>query len=233
MATSGVATWCRQHGLQIAQSIATYMLLSYMSVFRASIQRMKLEIISLLPSNTAGGITIYIECTAMPIPRQPMLDSRRAMFTHYISYVNVFHVSGAASQSPTPSIPWSSVCLTTCSCGFSTSWRHTNGLTSTMESAYLCLLNRMLHKKISQLKKFFNAMGKRWRTWASTSLELYHGLYEVEALLSFPYRFIQLWADRHCQNSVYMLDIKLTIMQHWATWRALCVIFHPPKMFSY
>jgi hypothetical protein len=72
MATSGIANWLEQHSLQIALSIATYIISSGMSVFDASVQRMNLEIMSLLTSNTPGRITTYIERSAMQTPRQPM-----------------------------------------------------------------------------------------------------------------------------------------------------------------
>jgi len=61
MATSGIANWFSQHGLQIALSKATYIISSGMSVFGATVQRTKLDIMSLLSSNTLGGITTYIE----------------------------------------------------------------------------------------------------------------------------------------------------------------------------
>jgi hypothetical protein len=42
-----------------------------------------LEIIRLMTSSTPVGITIYIECSAMPSTRQPMLNSCQAMFTEH------------------------------------------------------------------------------------------------------------------------------------------------------
>jgi len=80
-ATLGVANWFKQHGLQIALCIATYIISSDISLFGVSVQRTNLQIMSLLPSNTPGWITTYIERSAMPTPRQPMLNSRCAMFT--------------------------------------------------------------------------------------------------------------------------------------------------------
>ena len=70
-ATSGVGNRCYQHGLQIAQSIVTNISSSGMSASVLSVQRSNLEIMSLLTSNTPGGIATYIECSAMPTPRQP------------------------------------------------------------------------------------------------------------------------------------------------------------------
>jgi len=81
MATSGGANRFSQHGLQIALSIATYIISSGMSDFGGSVQRTNLEIMSLLTSNTPGWITTYIERSAMPTPGQPMLNSRRTLFT--------------------------------------------------------------------------------------------------------------------------------------------------------
>jgi hypothetical protein len=57
MATSGVATRFYHHGLHIALSLATNIILSDMSVFGANVQRMNFKIMSLLTSNTRGGIT--------------------------------------------------------------------------------------------------------------------------------------------------------------------------------
>ena len=48
---------------------------------------------SLLTSNTPGGITTYIERSAMPTPRQPMPNSRRAMFTEDWMCFNIFPIS--------------------------------------------------------------------------------------------------------------------------------------------
>jgi len=147
----------------MALSIATYIISSGMSVFGASVQRTNLEIMSLLTSNTPGGITTYIERSAMPTPRQPMPNSRRAMFTEDSTCFDIFPVSWETSLSPTSSIQCRSACLITSRSGFSNSWRRTNGSTSTMQSGYPCLLTTTSHQKISHMKKFLNAMGRRWR----------------------------------------------------------------------
>jgi len=172
MATSGVANRFYQHRLQIAQSIVTYIITSDMSVFGASVQRTNLEIMCILTSNTPGGITTYIERSAMPTPRQPMPNCRRAMFTEDSTCFDTFPVLCATSLSPTSSIQWRSACLTTSRSGFSTSWRRTNGLTNTMQSGYPCLLTRTSHQKISHMRKSLNGMGRRWRKWVSTCLVL-------------------------------------------------------------
>jgi hypothetical protein len=52
-----------------------------MSVFGANVQRTNLEIMCILTRNTPGGITTYVERSAMPTPRQQMPNSPRAMFT--------------------------------------------------------------------------------------------------------------------------------------------------------
>jgi hypothetical protein len=57
MATAGIANRFQQHGLQNAQSIATYIISSGMSAFGATVQKTKLEIMSLPTSNTPGRIT--------------------------------------------------------------------------------------------------------------------------------------------------------------------------------
>jgi hypothetical protein len=93
IATSGVVNRFKQHGLQIAQSTANYIFSSGMSVFDASVQRTNLEIISLLTSNTPGLLTTYIEHSAMPTPRQPMPNSRRATFTKDSICFDIFPVS--------------------------------------------------------------------------------------------------------------------------------------------
>jgi hypothetical protein len=90
MATSGVANRFYHHDLQIALSIATYIISSGMSVFGASVQRTNMEIMFLLTSNTPGGMTTYIEHSAMPTPRQPMLNSRRAMATEDSTGFDIF-----------------------------------------------------------------------------------------------------------------------------------------------
>jgi len=172
MATSGIANRFWQHGLQIALSIATYIISSAMSVFGAIVQRTNLEIISLLTSNTPDGITTYIERSVMPTARQPMPNSRHAMFTEDSTCFDIFPASWATSLSPTCSIQCRSACLTSSRSGFSTSWRGTNGSTSKMQSGYPCLLTTTSNQKISHMKKFLNGIGSRWRKWAGTCLEL-------------------------------------------------------------
>ena len=81
-----------QHGMQIAQSIATDIIWSGMLVFDANVQRMNLEIMSLLTSNTTSGITTYIERSAMPTPRQPMANTRPIMFTEDSTCFDLFLV---------------------------------------------------------------------------------------------------------------------------------------------
>jgi len=93
MATSGVANLFEQHGLQIAQSIATYIISSGMSVVGTSVQRTNFEIMSLLTSNTPGGITTFLEPTAMPTPRQPMPNSHHAVSTEDSPCFDLFPVS--------------------------------------------------------------------------------------------------------------------------------------------
>jgi hypothetical protein len=92
MATSGVANQFQQHGLQITQSIATYIISSDMSVFGVYVQSTNMEIMSLLPSNSPGGITTYIEHSAMPTPRQPIPNSRHAMLTEDSTCFDIFPV---------------------------------------------------------------------------------------------------------------------------------------------
>jgi len=65
MATSGVANQFQLHGLHIALSIVTYIISSGMSLFGLSVQRTNKETMPFLISNTAGGITTQIECSAM------------------------------------------------------------------------------------------------------------------------------------------------------------------------
>ena len=97
MTTSGVANRFQQHGLPIALSKATYIILSSMSVFGASVRRTNLKIMSHLTSNTAGGITTYIERSAKPTRRQPMPDSGRARSTEDSVCFDIFPVSCATS----------------------------------------------------------------------------------------------------------------------------------------
>jgi hypothetical protein len=81
MVTSGVTNQFCQHGLQIGLSIATYIILSSMLASGVSVQRTNLVIMSLLTSNTHGGITTYKDCSEMPTPRPRMPNISRAMFT--------------------------------------------------------------------------------------------------------------------------------------------------------
>jgi hypothetical protein len=92
MATSGVGNRFYKHGMQITLSIATYIILSDMSVFGGNVLRTNLEIMCILTSNTPSGITTYIERSAMPTPRQWMLNSRRAMFTEDSTCFDTFPV---------------------------------------------------------------------------------------------------------------------------------------------
>jgi len=61
--------------------------------FGVSVQRTNLEIMSLLTSNTPGGITTYIERSAMPTPMQPMPNSHRAMSAEDSTCFDKFPVS--------------------------------------------------------------------------------------------------------------------------------------------
>ena len=172
MASPGVALRIYQQGFQVALSIATYIISRGRSVLCASIQRTNLEIMPLLASNTPGGIITCIERSAMPTPRQPMLNSRRAIFSEDLTCFNIFPVLWASSLCSTFSIPCRLVCLTTSRCGLSASWRRTNGSTSPTQSGYLCLHTTTSHQYISHMKKFLNEMGRRWRKWAGTWMEL-------------------------------------------------------------
>jgi len=120
-----------------------------MSVFGASVHRTNLEIISLLTSNTPGGITTFIERSVMPTPRQPIRNSHRAMFSEDWTCFDIFCVSWAISRSPTSSIPCRLPCLTTSRCWLSTSWRRTTGSMSTMECGYPCPVTMTSHQKLS------------------------------------------------------------------------------------
>jgi len=132
----------------------------------------KLEIRCILTSNTPGGITTFIERSAMPTPMQPMPTSRRAMFTEDSMCFDTFPVLWLTSLSPTSSTQCRSACCTTSRGGFSTSWRVTNGATSTMQSGYPCLLPTTSHQTISHMRKFLNGLGRRWRNWVGTCMEL-------------------------------------------------------------
>ena len=140
--------------------------------FSCECPRTNLEVMSLLQSNTPGRITTYIGCSAMPTPRQPMPNSRCTMSTKDSTCINIYPVLWATSRSQTSSIQCRSVCWATSRSGFSTSGRYTNGSTSTMQSGYPCLPTRTSHQKISHMRKFLSGLGRRWRKWAGTCLEL-------------------------------------------------------------
>ena len=79
--------------MQIAKSIATYIIPSDMSVVGTSVQSPKLDTMSLLTSNNSGGNTTYPERSAMPTPRQPMPNFLRAMYTKDSIYFDIFPAS--------------------------------------------------------------------------------------------------------------------------------------------
>ena len=81
MAPSGIANQFQQDGLQIAQSRATHIISSGVSVSGARVQRSHLKIMSLLTSNTPGGITTYIAPSSMATPMLLMPKSHHSMFT--------------------------------------------------------------------------------------------------------------------------------------------------------
>ena len=136
------------------------------------VQRTTLQIMCILTSNTPSWITTYIECSAMPTPRRPMQNSHRARFTEDSMCFDIFLVLWATSLSPTFSIECRSACLITSRSGFSTLWRRTNGSTSTMHCYYPHLHTMTSYHKISHMRKFLNGMGRRWKKWAGTCLEL-------------------------------------------------------------
>jgi len=140
MATPGVDNKFYQHDLQIAQSIVTYIIPTTMSVFGVSVQRTNLAIMSLLASNTPGGITTCTECLVMPAPRQLMPNSDHGLSTEGSTRFDIFPPSWVTSHSQTCSIQCRSPCLTTSRSGLYTSWRWMNGLTSTVQCSYPCLL---------------------------------------------------------------------------------------------
>jgi hypothetical protein len=76
--------------MRIALRIATNIILRGMSVVGASVQTTNLETMSLLKSNTPSGITIEIESSAIPTPRQPMPNSHRAMSTENVKCLDIF-----------------------------------------------------------------------------------------------------------------------------------------------
>jgi len=172
MAKSGVANWFEQHGIQITQSMATYIISSSMSVFGVSVQRTDLDIKSLLASITPGVITTYIERSAMATRRQPIPNSRRDMLTEDSMCCDIFAVLWVTSRRQTSSIQGRSACLTTSRSGFSTSWAGTKGSASTMQSGYPCLLTITSLQSVTKMRKFLIELGRRWRKWAGIYLEL-------------------------------------------------------------
>jgi hypothetical protein len=90
MASSGVANGFEQHPLQIGLNITTYIILSIMSVFGASVQRPNLVIMSFLTRNTPGRITTYFNRSTMPKPRWPKLITHCAMFTDVSTCLDIF-----------------------------------------------------------------------------------------------------------------------------------------------
>jgi hypothetical protein len=171
MATSGVGNWFWQHRLQIATSIAPYIISNGMSVFGSSDQSTNLENLCLLTNNTPVGIKSYIECSTMSSPSQPMPNSDRTMFTNDSTCFDLFPLMWPTSRSPTSSTKCRSACLTISWCKFFTLWRHTNSSTSTSQAEYPWLLTTTSHKKIRHVKQFLNGMGRRWRKWTSPWLE--------------------------------------------------------------
>jgi len=97
MATSGVANRLEQHGLQIFQSKATYIVSSGMSVIAVSVQKMKLEITCLLTSNIPGGITNNIELSPMLTPRQLLPICHHPMLGKDWKSFDIFSVLWAIS----------------------------------------------------------------------------------------------------------------------------------------
>ena len=162
-----------------------------------------------------------------------MPDSQLTMITEDLMCFDLLPVSWATSLSPPSSIQCISACSATPRRGVSTSQRCTNRSTRTMQSGYPCLLTTTSHQKISYIKKFLNGMERRWRKWAGTCLKSYPSLSEAEAPLIVRYSIAQYSAHMHCWNSIFMHDINLTMMQHWATLRMPCIVFTPSKMFSY
>jgi len=136
MGTAGVSNRFSEHGVQITLSEATYIVSSSMSVFGGSVQRPKLEIMSLLTSISAGGIRTYIERSVILTPRQQVPNSGRAVFTKDWLCLDIFAVLWTTSQCPTSSAQCRLACLTTSRSGFSLPWRRMNGLTSTMQYRY-------------------------------------------------------------------------------------------------
>jgi hypothetical protein len=99
-----------------------------MSVFSASVQRTKLEIMSLLTCNTPSGITTYIERSAMPTQLKAMLNAHRKMCTMHSTSLHIISVSLATFESAISTIPCRFACLPRARCGWSTSWWRTTWL---------------------------------------------------------------------------------------------------------
>ena len=157
--------------MQIALSIALFTSSSGMYVFGASVHRTHLKIMSLLTSNTPGGITTYIERSAMSTQRQPMSNSHRAMSTEDSMCCAIFPESWATSLSLTSSIKCRSAYLTSCRSRFPTSWSRMYGLRSKMQSGYMFLPIMTSHQNIRHMRKCLNGIGGRWRKWAGTCFE--------------------------------------------------------------
>jgi hypothetical protein len=90
---------------------------------------------------------------------QPKPNTSHAVFTEDSTYFDIYPVLWVISQSPTFSIQCTSASLTTSRIEFSTSWRRTNTLTSTMQPGYLCLLTTTSQQKIGHMRKFLNGKG--------------------------------------------------------------------------
>jgi len=172
MATSAIANRILQHGLQITKSVEIYIISSGMFVFGVIVQRTNLQIMSLLKRNTPGRITTNLGRSVMATPREPIPNSRHAMFTEDSTWFDIFPVSWPTSRSLTSSIQCRWPSLTTSRRGFSTSGKCMNSSTCTMQSGHQCLLTTTSHQKKSHMRKFLNGMGRRWRKWAGTCLEL-------------------------------------------------------------
>jgi len=216
-ATPDIANMFQQHGLQIAVSIVTYIIPSGMFVFGMIVQRKHMAIMSLQTGNTPTGITTHMERSVMPIPGQPMQNSRLAMFTKDSTCFDIFPASWATTRSLSSSIQWRSACLSSSRSGFLTSWTRADGWTSTMQSGYPSLLSTTSHQNICYMRQFLNGMGRRWREWASTCWELWPEPYVAAAPLIVPYSITQWSPQRPCWHSIFVLNINLMVMQHWAS----------------
>jgi hypothetical protein len=92
-----------------------------MAVFGATVKGTNLEIISHVTSNNPSRFTNYIEFAAMPTPRQPTLNSQRAIVSEDSTSFNIFPASCANFQSLTSSIQCRSAHIINSRSGFSTS----------------------------------------------------------------------------------------------------------------